>query len=457
MVRSATAIDGVEWQPWLVTGDGCARVAASVADAVGASPRPVAHPAPPPGDSPGVLVCDHVDDEVVRFAREVSRAGERRVLVLVTGTAAESPAAWDLLRAGIADVLPWDGDSDAIAARLNRWRQVDELVAAPVVAEHLVGHSRAWRSVIREVVELAHFSELDVLITGESGTGKELTARLIHTLDPRPDKGGLVVVDCTTIVPTLSGSEFFGHERGAFTGADSARDGAFARADGGTLFLDEVGELPATLQAELLRVVQEGTYKRVGSNRWQTTRFRLLCATNRDLEEARARGAFRSDLYFRLAAAIVELPALGQRREDILTLTRHFLADGTGRAPPITPAVCDLLRSRAYPGNVRDLEQLVARILLRHVGPGPVTVGDVPPPERPRGDPADDWRDDLEAALRGAVHRGVPLKDIVEASRDAAIAVALAAAGGSLRQAARRLGVTDRTLQLHRARRRAPP
>jgi transcriptional regulator with GAF, ATPase, and Fis domain len=137
-----------------------------------------------------------------------------------------------------------------------------------------------------------------VLITGESGTGKELIARLIHALDSRVDKGDFVILDCTTVVPTLSGSEFFGHEKGAFTGAIAQRDGAFAMADGGTLFLDEIGELPLVLQAELLRVIEEGMYKRVGSNTWRKTSFRLLCATNRDLLQEESRGNFRKDLYY---------------------------------------------------------------------------------------------------------------------------------------------------------------
>src|SRR5437763_9151048 len=133
-------------------------------------------------------------------------------------------------------------------------------------------------------MEAAFFTDAPVLSTGETGTGKELIARLVHSLDARSKKRDLVVVDCTTIVPTLSGSEFFGHERGAFTGAVSTREGAFALADGGTLFLDEVGELPLTLQPRLLRVLQEHTYKRVGGNLWQEAKFRLVCATNRNLE-----------------------------------------------------------------------------------------------------------------------------------------------------------------------------
>src|SRR6185295_226461 len=150
--------------------------------------------------------------------------------------------------------------------------------------------------------------------------GKELLARVIHALDPRPDKGELVVLDCTTIVPELSGSEFFGHERGAYTGAVGPRDGAFALAHGGTLFLDEIGELPLALQAQLLRVVQEGTYKRVGGNAWHKASFRLVCATNRDLKEEVARGRFRGDLYHRLATNASRLPPLRDRVEDILVL-----------------------------------------------------------------------------------------------------------------------------------------
>jgi transcriptional regulator with GAF, ATPase, and Fis domain len=323
-----------------------------------------------------------------------------------------------------------------------------------LVAEHLVGSSPAWLSVLRDVAEIAYFSDVDVLITGESGTGKELTAQLIHTLDQRPGRGDLVVVDCTTIVPSLSGSEFFGHERGAFTGAVAARDGAFALADGGTLFLDEVGELPLALQAELLRAVQEGTYKRVGSNRWQRARFRLVCATNRDLLRSCENGAFRTDLFFRLAAATIEMPALRARPDDILSLARHFLAGNNGGPRPLSSPVRDLLQARDYPGNVRDLKQLMSRISLRHVGPGPVTAGDVPPSERPLPGTTPRWQDELAAALRHAVAYGVPLREIVDAARDTTISLAVSDADGSLRHAATRLGVTDRTLQLHRARRR---
>ncbi len=311
---------------------------------------------------------------------------------------------------------------------------------------------------LRQVIEVAVFTDAAVMITGESGTGKELVARLLHTLDRRSNKGDLVILDCTTIVPELAGSEFFGHERGAFTNAVAARDGAFALAHGGTLFLDEVGELPLMLQADLLRVVQERTYKRVGSNSWEKTDFRLVCATNRDLLQEEAQGRFRRDFYYRIAGCTCKLPPLRERVEDILPLTRHFLTQfrpDLGAIELDEPVRQYLLR-RTYPGNVRDLRQLISRIACRHVGPAPITVGDVPEDERPDpSDRPDDWCDEMfERTIRKALAWGVGLKDIGRVAEDVAVRNAVAAEDGNLQRAARRLGVTDRTLQLRRASRR---
>src|SRR5262249_53288499 len=161
--------------------------------------------------------------------------------------------------------------------------EVREVLDSPLVRQNLVGESTAWKRFLSDVIEATLFSQASILLIGESGTGKELISRLIHTLDRRPDKKKLIIVDCTTIAPELSGSELFGHERGSYTKAIQSREGAVALANGGTLFLDEVGELPLNLQAELLRVLQEGTYKKVGSNSWQRSNFRLICATNKDL------------------------------------------------------------------------------------------------------------------------------------------------------------------------------
>src|SRR5262249_13711979 len=188
---------------------------------------------------------------------------------------------------------------------------------------------------LRGGAEAALRGLVPILLTGESGTGKEVIARLTHEFDRRPSKGGMVTVDCTTINRELSGSELFGHVRGAFTGAHSDREGACALADKGTLFLDEVGELPLPLQAELLRVVQEGKFKAVGSNVWRTTEFRLVAATHRDLEQDVAAGRFRHDLYHRLAGWRLTLPALRQRPEDIPVLAEFFVAQfAAGGAVP---------------------------------------------------------------------------------------------------------------------------
>jgi transcriptional regulator with GAF, ATPase, and Fis domain len=193
-----------------------------------------------PGTAPLLLVAARVD--TLLEAALAARAPRRCAVLLARATA--TPA--------------------ALAALWQRWQAVQALVDGALLRQHLVGASAAWRALLRELVEWAHFSDAQLLISGETGTGKELVARAVHSLDTRPDKGELVLVDCTTLASELAGSELFGHERGAFTRAHQARDGALALADGGTLFLDEVGELPLPLQAQLLRAVQEHSYRRFG-------------------------------------------------------------------------------------------------------------------------------------------------------------------------------------------------
>lgn len=409
----------------------------------------------------GIIFFTEISTDLPALIGEASRRELARVLaVSLTAAALDEGGAWSLLKAGASDVFAWDHSPEPaheIAARFERWRQVDQIIQSPLVRENLIGQSQAWIRVLRQIVEVARFTDASVLITGESGTGKELIARLIHTLDVRKNKRDLVVSDCTTIVPELSGSEFFGHERGAFTGAVTARDGAFALADGGTLFLDEVGELPLTLQAELLRVIQEHSFKRVGSNTWQKTDFRLVCATNRNLIDEQARGRFRSDLYYRIAVCGCHLPPLRERREDILPLVRHFIGCQRPADPPeLDDAVRDYLLAREYHGNVRELKQLVTRLLLRHVGSGPITVGDIPEDERPtEGFELADWRgNDFDSAIGLALQQGIGLKEIGRAAEDVAERIALEEAEGNLQRAAAKLGVTDRALQIRRAARK---
>lgn len=403
------------------------------------------------------MLFDVAGPPVFELFREL--CGERGACLLAVAsdrTGLSDGDAWKLLSAGASDVFGYDDAPDwppRVAARVQRWWHVEELASSSEVRSELVGNSRRWRAALRDAIEAACFTDAPVVLTGETGTGKELIARLIHSLDARPRKGELILVDCTTIVPTLSGSEFFGHERGAFTGATGARDGAFALADRGTLFLDEVGELPLVLQSELLRVVQEGAYKRVGGNEWRTTSFRLVCATNRDLFTEAAAGRFRHDLLYRLAGSTLHLPSLRERRDDILVLARHFLGRfGAGVAADFDQDVESFLVTRDYPGNVRELRQLMTRIAYRHVGPGPITVGDVPQDERVGEPPGIATAGDgLEEGIRDAIARGMTLREISAAAGDLAIRVALAEEDGNLQRAARRLGVTPRALQLRRA------
>ena len=298
-----------------------------------------------------------------------------------------------------------------------------------------------------------------MLLIGESGTGKELIARLIHELDARDRKArARRRSTARTIVPELSGSEFFGHERGAFTGAVAARDGAFALADGGTLFLDEVGELPLPLQAQLLRVVQERTYKRVGGNAWQRTEFRLVCATNRDLPQCDRAGRIpqRSLSTGSPAGSVACRRCASGARISCRSRGISWRA-----LRPDAPAldfdapVRDYLLSRAYPGNVRDLRQLVARIAIATSG-------------RARSRSATSPRTSVRsigAAPRRLARRrtssgrsgrrsrcGVGAEgDQPRRGRDRHRASRVDDENGNLQRAARRLGVTDRALQMRRA------
>jgi transcriptional regulator with GAF, ATPase, and Fis domain len=408
-----------------------------------------------------ILGFGQMDPGLITFLHSFRSQPFPRVLALASSTSAlGNGGVWRLLHAGAADVMEWNEASGArqILAKLERCLEVEQATSAALANEPIVGESAAWRHLVRRVVEAGRFSSTPVLLTGDSGTGKEQLARLVHAVLPQRDTGrpraDLVTVDCTTIVPELSGSELFGHEKGAFTGAHSLRDGAFALANEGTLFLDEVGELSLALQAQLLRAIQEKTYKRVGGNVWLRTNFRLVCATNRDLEDLVQRGQFRLDLYHRIAGWVFRTLRIGERREDILPLARFFLKTIFSCEPPeLDESVCEYLVNRAYPGNIRELRQLMERIANRHAGPGPITAGDIPEEDRPAdGAIPRAWPDErLEQTIADAVALGASLREISSATTAAAIRIAVQSERGNLQRAAKRLGVTDRALQMRRA------
>ncbi len=230
----------------------------------------------------------------------------------------------------------------------------------------LIGESPVWTKIVQQI-DLVGSSDATVLLTGESGTGKEMVARALHEAGPRRSKP-LVRVNCAAISPELFESEFFGHAKGAFTGAFKDRVGRFQLADGGTIFLDEMGELPLGLQGKLLRVLQERQFERVGEDRTRTVDVRVIAATNRDLWAEVEKGNFRQDLYYRLSVFPIHLPPLRERPEDIEPLARHFLntlATKSQTSPPkLTADDIRLLQNYSFPGNVRELQNIIERAVI---------------------------------------------------------------------------------------------
>jgi DNA-binding NtrC family response regulator len=237
--------------------------------------------------------------------------------------------------------------------------------------EEFVGKSAHLRRILSDIERLHQFGKTSVLITGESGTGKELVARAIHYHSPR-STGPFVPVNCVAVPAELAESLFFGHMKGSFTGATADRKGYFELADGGTLFLDEIGDMPATLQAKLLRVLEDGQITPVGATQERRVDVRVLSATNANLQGKIASGDFRQDLFFRLARYTVETPPLRERKDDLPLLAAHFLevfATEMGMAaPPLTPEAVATLQAYSFPGNVRELKNVMERALILSAG-----------------------------------------------------------------------------------------
>jgi two-component system response regulator HydG len=300
----------------------------------------------------------------------------------------------------------------------------------------LVGTSEPMNA-LRELLAKVAPSPAPVLITGESGSGKELVARALHDGSPRRERP-FVPVNCTTLPEALLESELFGHTRGAFSGATASRRGLFVEADGGTLFLDEIGDMPTSLQAKLLRIIQDGELRAVGSDTIRRVDVRILAATNQELEKCVSAGRFRADLYFRLNVVSVTVPPLRERRDDVRALVEHFLArardrNRAARAKRIAENVVERLASYRWPGNVRELENLVERLVI--LAPGeeidleelerfaPRLVEEPPP-------------------LEAAKERPMSLREL----EDAYIAWTVARCGGNKSRAAELLGIDASTI-----------
>jgi two-component system response regulator HydG len=302
--------------------------------------------------------------------------------------------------------------------------------------ENIVGRSLSVREVLARVIRVAPTDAI-VLITGESGTGKELVAKAIHANSRRADRP-FVPVNCAAITETLLESELFGHAKGSFTGAVSARKGLFEEADGGTFFFDEIAETPMSFQAKLLRTIQEGEIRRVGENKPVKVDVRIIAATNQDLLTAIAEKRFRQDLYYRLNVARFQLPPLRERREDVPDLLQFFLDKFNGKMKKRvrfregTGGMAEALKAYDFPGNVRELEHMVEQAIALAHEDGTLTPDDLLPAP--------------ESSRRIALTNGQTLAEVTDHAEREAIERALAGAEGNRERAAEALAISPTTL-----------
>jgi DNA-binding NtrC family response regulator len=384
--------------------------------------------------------CDGI--EVLRAARE---RDPRTAVVLMTGYGSVENAV-EAMRLGAFDFVQKPLDLEQLEVRVRRAREHAQLAGevaslrrerrAALAGDGIVGESPGLRAAV-ELAERVAGSRATVLVCGESGTGKELIAGVVHSRSPRAD-GSFVKVNCAALPETLLESELFGHERGAFTGADRTRVGRFEQADGGTLFLDEIGDMSAATQAKLLRVLQDQEFYRLGGTRAIRTDVRIVAATNHDLESAIRDGRFREDLFFRLSVVPIHLPPLRERRDDVVLLARHFLAHfarelGRPRSG-FSEAALERIREYGWPGNVRELRNVIERAVLLSDGER-IGIAEIGLSGR------------AEGGLRGGLLRTLPpgSLDLARVEREAVLE-ALRRTGFVQKEAAGLLGISPRKL-----------
>jgi len=374
--------------------------------------------------------------DVLRAIKEVQPATE--VIVMTAYGTIES--AVEAMRLGAFDYIQKPFSEQELVVKIDRalerrrlHGQVSLLASEfreKYKFENIIGRSLAIRDVLSRIVRIAP-TDATVLITGESGTGKEMVAKAIHANSRRSDKP-FVPVNCAAITETLLESELFGHARGSFTGAVTARRGLFEEADGGTFFFDEIAETPMSFQAKLLRVIQEGEVRRVGENRPTKVDVRIVAATNQDLTTAIAEKRFRQDLYYRLNVARFQLPPMRERREDVPMLAQFFLDKYNvkmQRRARLADGVVEALMRYDFPGNVRELENMVEQAVALSGG-GLISVDDILP----------------EAPRTSQIPAPRSLEAVVEEAERQAITAALRECDGSRERAAETLEISPTTL-----------
>ena len=395
-------------------------------------------------DSFDLVVTDLVMHEVdgMEVLRRAKQTDPRVEVIMVTGHGTIETAV-QAIREGASDYITKPLNvaelRDRVAKALEHQRLLSRTADMSAQLqerfgfEGIIGQSGLMRRVIQTCRQIAP-TDATVLIEGESGTGKELIAKALHNNSPRKDRN-FVALNCAALSEGILESELFGHEKGAFTGAVTARKGRFEHADGGTLFLDEVGDMPMATQIKLLRVIENGEIVRVGSNDPRRVDVRLLSATNRNLEDLIRAKQFREDLYFRLKVVRIVLPPLRDRREDVPLLTEHYLkrlaAEHSKPVTGITPEAQRVLDAYAWPGNVRELINTLETMVVLAQKPV-LDVADIPPEIRPSAAPPP------EAGLRAGMTLGEAERQLIERT--------LEMTKGNRSQAAAALGIGQRTL-----------
>jgi DNA-binding NtrC family response regulator len=383
----------------------------------------------------------------IQLLRELKRLNPEVMVVVLTafGTVGTAVAA---MKEGAYDYLNKPIDLDELLLLIQRVekevglsrenRELREQLREKFKVDFIISASRRMEEALNLVKRVAP-SVATVLILGESGTGKELVARAIHYSSPRADQP-LVKVNCAALPENLLESELFGHEKGAFTGAVGRRIGRFEQADQGTIFLDEIGDLSPLLQSKLLRVLQEKEFERVGSSQTLKVDVRVIAATNHNLEEAIQKGTFREDLYYRLNVVTISLPPLRERKEDIPPLIEHFLKkysrENQKPVVSLSKEAKDLLMNYPYPGNIRELENIIERAVVLCRGDS-ITTQDLPLNLQ------ESKAEDLMKEMAG----GRTLRETLEEIERLQINQALEKSHGVQTKAAEELGISERVLR----------
>ena len=369
-----------------------------------------------------------------------SRASGQRERVLHLH---HTPKGEEYVNIELAPLLNAEGEQAFFVEKMERLR----VAQGQPAAQGLIGRAPAFQHMLALVARVAP-SQATVLLLGESGTGKELVAQAIHEASPRAHRA-LVAVDCSSLPENLFESELFGHERGAFTGASTARGGLIEAASGGTLFLDEVGDIPLSMQVKLLRLLETGTYRRVGSTELRRADIRVVSATHRDLDRMVSQELFREDLYYRLSTFPIHLPALRERRDDILLLALALLQRvAPQRKLGISEPAMHLLQAQDYPGNVRELRNLLERASLLCDG-STIEVSHVQQALQSGRRPAlraDGQAINKSGAARPAHTEAQAANHSLQAMEQAALQQVVASHTGSRAELATRLGISERSL-----------